>query len=442
MLTLLSTKSCGESKMPMFRNCLALCCLIRVVSLSLPAYAQVAPLDDALRSVATEIRSGVQRVLERKTQKFGLAVDTMDLNDSDSAALFSYATEKLMAQLRSTETWQAELVKVVSRDNLSDDLTALRRRKLTVLILLGIVHHETECEIHARAVDTHTGANIVRTQVAYACDSQIVSPQSAALDTQLRRLVDRVVEGLDRLVGDLRYQHFAVLPFEEIGDAVSKPGVGRYVASQLATTLRRDHSLLVLANSYVDEILEREQWLPKSTLSPAELLQLGQALNVQGVIVGSIDLSQDEYHIHFSAVSTVDGELSTFEETRVPMGEFLSIVSDEAAFAPNWSAFYRSLAFPGWGQYQSKAYLRAGLFGGSELLALGLAIYFHALGSRSQDRYDNLGLGASAKEFSAAAEQAQNAYGQRNIALWSALAIYAASATDALLFDHVPASVP
>ncbi|MCK5689636.1 hypothetical protein KAI87_10225, partial [Myxococcota bacterium] len=80
-------------------------------------------------------------------------------------------------------------------------------------------------------------------------EGEATTIESLGIQAQLRRLADLIAGGLNKLDGDVRYQRFAVMNFEEVGSMTQEKQLGTLVAAELLTLLKRDHNLMLVERS-------------------------------------------------------------------------------------------------------------------------------------------------------------------------------------------------
>ena len=75
--------------------------------------------------------------------------------------------------------------------------------------------------------------------------------ESGAIEVAMRKLSDGLAAGFGRLPGSGRYRRLAVLTFSEVGERARQKKLGTIVTAEVATNLKRDHGLFLIAGSYL-----------------------------------------------------------------------------------------------------------------------------------------------------------------------------------------------
>jgi len=256
--------------------------------------------------------------------------------------------------------------------------------------------------------------------------------ESRALDVQLRRLADVLAKRLDELPGELRYQHVAVLPFDEIGTAARDRKLGLLVSSELTTLLARDHGLLMLERTQLTRVVDELALGQTGLTDPAKTAEVGKLAGAQGLVVGTIGESGDRYVVDARVVEAETGKITAAEQTTLPAADLVALSAEAVVLRSRSDAVYRSLILPGWGQYYNREPVKGGVFLGAEVVALVLAGVFQLQANGAQSDYDKLTSGTPA-EFSSAADKVSTYKGRRNLALYGVLTIHLLNVLDAFL---------
>jgi len=275
---------------------------------------------------------------------------------------------------------------------------------------------------------TSTSVNVTTPKAARATPAPGVEARS--LDVQLRKLADVLAKRLDELPGELRYQHVAVLPFEEIGATTKDKKLGLLVSSELTTLLARDHGLLLVERSQLTKVVDELALGQTGLTDPMKSAEVGKLAGAQGLVVGTIGEAGDRYLVDARVVEAETGKVTAAEQTSLPAADLVALSSEAVVLRTRTDAVYRSLILPGWGQFYNREPIKGGVLLGAEVVALGLAGVFQLQASGAQKDYDGLPAGS---DFKSAADKVSAYRGRRNIALYGALTLHLVNILDAFI---------
>lgn len=275
---------------------------------------------------------------------------------------------------------------------------------------------------------TSTSVNVTATKVARGTPAPGVEARS--LDVQLRRLADVLAKRLDELPGELRYQHVAVLPFEETGSTTKDKKLGLLVSSELTTLLARDHGLLLVERGQLTKVVDEIALGQTGLTDPSKSAEVGKLAGAQGLVVGTVGEAGDRYLVDARVVEAETGKVTAAEQTSLPAADLVALSSEAVVLRTRTDAVYRSLVLPGWGQFYNREPIKGGVLLGAEVVALALAGVFHLQASGAQKDYDGLPAGS---DFARAADKVSTYRGRRNLALYGALTLHLVNILDAFI---------
>ena len=119
--------------------------------------------------------------------------------------------------------------------------------------------------------------------------------EAKTLLTQLRKLSDKVIENLNNMDGNLRYQRFAVVNFEEIGESTKEKQLGLVVSAQLQSMLQNDHNLFLVEREEVAKLVDEIQLGQMGLVSEKDAVQIGKMSGAQALVLGSVSQAGSEY---------------------------------------------------------------------------------------------------------------------------------------------------
>lgn len=255
------------------------------------------------------------------------------------------------------------------------EVTPLGRLAADHVVLSEVVDAGGEVKLSLRLLHVESGA--VRGAVATPLVAAAAATTARAPTTRaaLARLADDLLLVIDALPGEIRYQRLAIAPFVSSGPAVTGSRVDRFVQAELGH-LFAERGFLVVERQRLDAAMS--QLSLGAALGEEGAPALGQLLDAQVVVLGSISEAGDRFVVACRAVDTQRGGVLGTARAMVPREGVVTMASDamETRTAPE--ALFRSLVAPGWGQLYNQepakgvAFAAAG-YGGA-LLTLGLGI--------------------------------------------------------------------
>jgi TolB-like protein len=286
--------------------------------------------------------------------------------------------------------------------------------------------------VNLRITAIADGTILAATKLDFDADGAAPTAEAKTLETQLRRLADRLADGLGKIEGDLRYQYVAVLPFEEIGERTKDKQLGLLVSAELTTLLRRDHGLLLVERSRLSALVDEMALGQTGLVDPSKVAEVGKLAGAQALVIGSVAEAGDQYLTNARIVSVADGQVKIAEEVRLPAADLVALSSEAVVLRTRGGAVYRSILLPGWGQLYNREPVKGGIFAAVEAASVGLAVTFHLLYDQADSRYQKMQSG----DFDEAVALRDNRLLWRNVFLWATLAVHLVNVADALIFGR------
>ena len=208
------------------------------------------------------------------------------------------------------------------------------------------------------------------------CLGEESSGESSIVNTQIQRLMDNLLTNLpDKNIG------VAVLSFETTEGRTEARDLGEAAAILINQNLVNIPNISVVERQRLKDIME-EIGLSQAGMTSDEI-EVGNLLNVEFLIAGAVaDMGS-----RFINVET--GNILQSASVEIPSSSFLSISSGLVMIKkyPITAAF-RSMIFPGWGQFYNDRPKKGGIILGTELLFAGSAISNYILYKQSKAAYD------------------------------------------------------
>ena len=214
------------------------------------------------------------------------------------------------------------------------------------------------------------------------CLGQESSGKSSIVNTQIQRLMDNLLTNLpDKNIG------VAVLSFETTEGRTEARDLGEAAAILINQNLVNIPNISVVERQRLKDIME-EIGLSQSGMTSDEI-EVGNLLNVEFLIAGAVADMGNRFLLAARFINVETGNILQSASVEIPSSSFLSISSGLVMIKkyPITAAF-RSMIFPGWGQFYNDRPKKGGIILGTELLFAGSAISNYILYKQSKAAYD------------------------------------------------------
>ena len=214
------------------------------------------------------------------------------------------------------------------------------------------------------------------------CLGQESSGKSSIVNTQIQRLMDNLLTNLpDKDIG------VAVLSFETTEGRTEARDLGEAAAILINQNLVNIPNISVVERQRLKDIME-EIGLSQSGMTSDEI-EVGNLLNVEFLIAGAVADMGNRFLLAARFINVETGNILQSASVEIPSSSFLSISSGLVMIKkyPITAAF-RSMIFPGWGQFYNDRPKKGGIILGAELLFAGSAISNYILYKQSKAAYD------------------------------------------------------
>ena len=283
-----------------------------------------------------------------------------------------------------------------------------------------------------KVVEIAKGTMIVAAKATFPeSDGGDISTEAQSLEVELRRLADNIYAGLDKMEGDVRYQKFAVLPFEEVGETTADKQLGLLVAAELTTRLAKS-GLLMVERGQLSKVIEEMALSQSGLVDPSQSAEVGKLAGAQGLVVGTVSEVGDHYKVAAKVITTKDANIVLARDARLPAADLVALSSEAVVLRTVGGAVYRSLLLPGWGQLYNREPVKGALFVTAEVATAGLGLTYHLLGDAKKKKYQNLPAGSDEK-FTNIKNKAESYYRLRNTFLWATAGLHVLNILDAYL---------
>ena len=214
------------------------------------------------------------------------------------------------------------------------------------------------------------------------CLGEESSGESSIVNTQIQRLMDNLLTNLpDKNIG------VAVLSFETTEGRTEARDLGEAAAILINQNLVNIPNISVVERQRLKDIME-EIGLSQAGITSDEI-EVGNLLNVEFLIAGAVADLGNRFLLAARFINVETGNILQSASVEIPSSSFLSISSGLVMIKkyPITAAF-RSMIFPGWGQFYNDRPKKGGIILGAELLFAGSAISNYILYKQSKAAYD------------------------------------------------------
>jgi TolB-like protein len=262
--------------------------------------------------------------------------------------------------------------------------------------------------------------------------------ESASIEVALRKLAGGLAAGFARLPGNAQYRRLAVLPFQELGPTATSSRLGAVTAAEIATSLQRDHRLLLVERARIADVLGELRLQQVLAVDPSQASRIGKMADAQALVLGSVAEVGDRVLITGRIVATETGETLAAESVNVQAAGLVAFSSEAVVLRSRSQAAIQSLLVPGWGQLYNRQRVKAYAVMGTEVALLGAAVGFHLAYDSAYSSYKakqhavDLGQAPSQAAQSLYA-RAQDRYTTRNWLLVGVGVVWVGNVLDAYL---------
>ena len=234
-----------------------------------------------------------------------------------------------------------------------------------------------------KKIAIHTGFVVVLlSALNTVCFSQDTSVETSIVNSQIQQLVDDLLINVpDNDFG------VAVLSFETTEGRTEARDLGEAAAILINQNLISIPNISVVERERLEDIIE-EIGLSQTGLTSDEI-EVGNILNVQYLIAGAVADLGNRFLLAARIINVETGNILQSASVEIPSNSFLSL-SSELVMIKKYpiTAAFRSMIFPGWGQFYNDKPRKGSIILGSELLMAASTISSYVLYKQSKNAYD------------------------------------------------------
>lgn len=413
------------------------------------AVAREGTIRSRLEPLVEEIASAVEEMEGPvAVPRFTAAGDAkaLEIEDLFTAALVSLLEERKIA-VRDPEALEAiadEATLVMLSGGEHDHVSGLGETVGAAGMVMGSLGMLDELlTMDIRVLDVGTGeiratasGRMIASAARDVSESAIAAEE--AIDVALRRLSDDLAKGIDAGVPEvLRYVRAAVVDFEESGEGARRRELGKVVAAEVATVLRRDHGVFLVERGRLREVLDEHRLAMAGIVDASSAVEIGSLLGADLLIFGNVSEVGDQFRINVRAVGTEDAEVVAAAQSSLSASGLVALSSDAVVLRSRSGAVFRSVLIPGWGQFYNQQGTKGAAFIGLEGGLLGAALGFHFAGQSAESSYhDSEDPGGTVH----LRERAESRYRTRNVLLVASGGLWLFNIVDAWVFGRSPSA--
>lgn len=251
--------------------------------------------------------------------------------------------------------------------------------------------------------------------------------QASTIDAGLQTLTDKLATGLTAL-GGKKSKRIAVLQFTESGEIAKKNGMGNLVAAELTTRFRRDHQMVVVERSRLDQVLKEFEVGQMGLIDDKNAPKLGKMVDAEAIVIGSVADAGEAVNVYARVIDTVTGVTLVADSTSLRAANMITLANDAVVLRSKSGAVFRSALIPGWGQMYNRQDIKGYTILGIVGVLIGGSVTMQVLNMMAVNDYNKAGPGAN---FDALANKAENFAIARNVMLGTLGAVWIYNIVDA-----------
>lgn len=224
------------------------------------------------------------------------------------------------------------------------------------------------------------------------------------------RPIERKVESyadLDKAVADIGHGLTADVPADKslavtgivaMNSEARDNQLGAIASEMLTTKAIQAGGPKVAEKSQVNKVLGELEMSSLGLTQERDLTKAGLILGVDYMVAGSIVQQEDESVLMITKVDTASGRTIATWEAHIPNAATQPLVDEYVEKRTKTDALYRSMLFPGWGQFYNGQDLKGGMFVGTGVALIGLTAFQYARFIGAEEAYQNAGSEAQAAQ--------------------------------------------
>lgn len=226
----------------------------------------------------------------------------------------------------------------------------------------------------------------------------------ATVDEGLSQLADRLAGALAKIGGSTKKRRIAIMKFSETGDIATKNGMGNLASAELVTRFRRDHDMLVVERTRLDQVLKEFELGQLGVIDPKNAPKLGKMVDAEAIVLGSVADAGAEIKVYGQLVDVSTGVTLAADSVSLKAAGMITLASDAVVLRTKSGAVFRSLLVPGWGQMYNRENVKGGVILGLVLTLGGGAVAMQVVNMFATADYNKAGPGAN---FDSLAQRAE-----------------------------------
>lgn len=259
------------------------------------------------------------------------------------------------------------------------------------------------------------------------------------------REIERKVESypdLDQAIADIGQGLTADVPADKslaVADVVAMNTeardnqLGAITSEMLTTKAIQAGGPKVAEKSQVNKVLGELEMSALGLAQERDLTKAGLILGVDYMVAGSIVQQETESVLTITKVETASGRTVATWEAHVPNSATQPLVDEYVEKRSKTDSLYRSLLFPGWGQFYNGQDLKGGLYLGTGVALIGLTAFQYSQFLAAKDAYSAAGSETeAAKEFA----RSESLAGQTYVLLGITGAFWLLNGLDAYIYGN------
>lgn len=219
---------------------------------------------------------------------------------------------------------------------------------------------------------------------------EMAAGRPSSVQIQLRLLADKLKGAFDGRPGNGRYERWAVVPFDDVGDEVKKRQLGTVIAAEVETRLKNDHGLVLVERMQMAKLLKEMQLAMLGVVDESTASEVGKMLDAQVLVTGSVALLGEDYVVHAKVISVEEAKVLATADLRFAAKGLIALSSEAVVLRTKSDAFFRSMLVPGWGQLYNRQTAKGVTVMAGSVALLGGGIGFYFLGANAEKKYQRI----------------------------------------------------
>ncbi len=279
--------------------------------------------------------------------------------------------------------------------------------------------------------DVAAGTKLVKNDKKKDIDSE-----KKGIQIKLKSVARNMSKELERIKAGAIVR-VVVSRFSSNGELAKKKEIGTLVMGELMINLSKFNNIELIEREKLAKVLDEMKLVQLGFADEKTAAQVGKMLQAQVVIVGEVVEAGDKFVVNSRIVDVESAKVLYQEGFNSPMEGMIALSSESLVLKSKLDATYRSLIFPGWGQFYNGDKIKGGVITFVEIGLFATAISMHVNGSRKEDEYKKIDCTDSGQDcidkVQRLKSEGEDFYKLRNYFIYGGAVVWALNVLDAYL---------